>query len=136
MSLLVADGGERDCSADRHYTANGGGGKGPRRSMTTDHFGHRAAGFSIALACGVSVLRERQVLGAAGDGIHWLVGYWDELTSDQQQAAIAMIPELADWAPTRRRCFSPGRTGNDVDTQLLKNDVARPAALKPRSPFN
>ena len=48
--------------------------------------------FSIAFGPlpGVSVPQgEAGFVGSGTMAMHWLVGYWDELTSDQQQAAIA-----------------------------------------------
>ena len=97
--------------------------------------------FSVAFGPlpGVSVPSgDAGFVGSGTMALQWLVGYWDQLTSDQQQAAIAMIPELAGLGARASTVFlaSQSRT-NDVYTQLAKDYVAKiNLLLKPGVPFN
>ena len=97
--------------------------------------------FSVAFGPlpGVSVPSgDAGFVGSGTMALHWLAGYWDQLTSDQQQTAIAMIPELAGLGAKVPTVFlaSQNRT-NDVYTQLAKDYVAKIGQLlNPGVPFN
>ena len=57
--------------------------------------------------------------------VHWLVQYWDQLTSEQQQAAIGMVPELAGLsaqAPTV--VLASQQRPNEFYTQLANEMIA------------
>ncbi len=76
-------------------------------------------------------------VGSGTMAVHWLVSYWDQLTSDQQQAAIAIIPELAGLNAQAPTVFlaSQNRT-NDVYTQMAKDYLAKIGQLlNPGVPF-
>ena len=98
-------------------------------------------GFSVAIGPlpGVSVPPgDAGFVGSGTMAVHWLVGYWDQLTSEQQQAAIALIPELAGLSAQAPTIFlaSQNRT-NDVYTNLAKDYVAKIGQLlNPGVAFN
>jgi len=68
--------------------------------------------------------------------LRWLVGYWDELSAAQQQAAIALLPDLAGLAPTGHGIVLASQARPDhFYTQLAQAMVAEIGGhLKP--PFS
>ena len=79
--------------------------------------------FSLAIGPlpGVTVPAGEAGLMPSGTmAVRWLVSYWSALTSEQQQAAIGLLPELAPLAGETRIVLAKQNRANSYYTQLAQ----------------